>query len=103
MADFAALVEQPLGPADYVALATRFHALVLDGVKAMQPEQRNEAKRFITLIDELYEHRVKLVCAAEVAPERLYPEGDHAMEFKRTISRLHEMQSEDYLASPHLT
>ena len=103
MSDFASLIEQPLGPADYVALASRFHALMLDGVKAMRPEQRNEAKRFITLIDELYEHRVKLVCAAEVPPERLYPEGEHAREFKRTVSRLHEMQSEDYLASPHLT
>jgi len=103
MADFAALIEQPLGPADYVALASRFHTLVLDGVKAMRPEQRNEAKRFVTLIDELYEHRVKLVCAAEVPQEQLYPEGEHAREFRRTVSRLHEMQSEDYLASPHLT
>jgi cell division protein ZapE len=103
MTDFAALCEQPLGPADYVALATRFHTLVLDGVKALKPEQRNEAKRFVTLIDELYEHRVKLVCAAEAPPERLHPEGEHAAEFKRTVSRLHEMQSEDYLASPHLT
>jgi cell division protein ZapE len=103
MSDFAALCEQPLGPADYVALATHFHALVLDGVRAMTPEQRNEARRFITLIDELYEHRVKLVCAAEVSPEKLYPEGEHAVEFRRTVSRLHEMQSEDYLASPHLT
>jgi cell division protein ZapE len=103
MTDFASLIEQPLGPADYVALASRFQALVLDGVRAMRPEQRNEAKRFVTLIDELYEHRVKLVCAAEVPPEQLYPEGEHAREFKRTVSRLHEMQSEDYLASPHLT
>ena len=82
---------------------THFEALVLDGVRKLAPEQRNEARRFITLIDELYEHRVKLICAAEAPPERLYPEGDHAAEFRRTVSRLHEMQSEEYLASPHLT
>jgi cell division protein ZapE len=103
MASFADLCEQPLGPADYVALATRFEALVLEGIKKLGPDQRNEARRFITLVDELYEHRVKLVCSAEASPERLYPQGDHAAEFQRTISRLHEMQSEEYLASPHLT
>lgn len=59
--------------------------------------------RFVTLIDELYEHRVKLVCSAEVTPERLYPKGDGAFEFERTVSRLMEMQSEEYLAAPHLS
>jgi cell division protein ZapE len=103
MARFADLCERPLGPADFVAIATRFEALVLEGIPAIKSDQRNEARRFITLIDELYEHRVKLICSAEVPPERLYPEGDHAAEFKRTVSRLHEMQSEEYLASPHLT
>ena len=103
MADFADLCERPLGPADFVALATHFEALVLDGIRVLKPGERDAARRFITLIDELYEHRVKLVCAAEAPPERLYPQGDHAEAFKRTVSRLHEMQSEDYLASPHLT
>ena len=103
MAHFADLCERPLGPADYVAIATHFEALVVDGIPVIRPEQRNEARRFITLVDELYEHRAKLICAAAAPPEALYPEGDHAQEFKRTASRLHEMQSEDYLASPHLT
>lgn len=103
MTTFADLCEQPLGPADFVALATHFETLIVDGIRALRPEERNEAKRFVTLIDELYEHRVKLVCAAETPPEGLYPEGDHAGEFRRTVSRLHEMQSEDYLSAPHLT
>ncbi|HEX6978770.1 MAG TPA: cell division protein ZapE [Alphaproteobacteria bacterium] len=103
MASFADLCERPLGPADFVALATHFEALVLDGIRVIGPDERNAARRFITLIDELYEHRVNLICAAEAAPEALYPQGDHAAEFRRTVSRLHEMQSEDYLGSPHLT
>ncbi|MGQ0665294.1 MAG: cell division protein ZapE [Pseudomonadota bacterium] len=102
LSTFAELCEQPLGAADFGALATRFHTLVLDGVIAMGPELRNEARRFMTLIDELYEHRVKLVLAAACAPEALYPAGEHAGEFRRTVSRLHEMGSEDYLLSPHL-
>jgi len=63
---------------------------------------RNEAKRFMTLIDALYEHKVNIVVAADGPPERLYPEGTHAFEFERTVSRLMEMQAEDYLKSPHL-
>jgi cell division protein ZapE len=103
MAGFSELCEQPLWAADYLAIATHFHTLVLDGVPVLSAEQRNEARRFITLIDALYEHRVKLICAAASVPEQLYAAGDHAGEFARTASRLFEMQSEDYLASPHLT
>jgi cell division protein ZapE len=103
MANFSELCEQPLWAADYLAIATHFHTLVLDGVPVLRAEQRNEARRFITLIDSLYEHRVKLICAAESIPEQLYATGEHAGEFARTASRLFEMQSEDYLASPHLT
>jgi cell division protein ZapE len=103
MASFTELCEKPLWAGDYLALATHFHTLILDGVPVLTPEQRNEARRFITLIDALYEHRVKLICAAAAIPEQLYATGEHAREFDRTASRLFEMQSEDYLASPHLT
>ena len=100
---FVELCERPLGPADYLALATHFHTLILDGVPRLDPERRNEARRFITLIDALYEHRAKLICAAAAEPEQIYSLGDHAREFRRTASRLHEMQSEAYLLAPHLT
>jgi cell division protein ZapE len=90
------------GAADYLALARAYHTLVLDGVPVLSENNRNEARRFVTLIDALYEHRCKLVMAADDAPDRLHPKGDHAFEFQRTASRLHEMQSEDYLAAPHL-
>ncbi len=103
MTNFAELCERPLGPADYLAIATHFHTIILDGIPHLAPERRNEARRFITLIDALYEHRTKLVCAAAVAPDDLHPAGDHAAEFRRTASRLHEMQGEAYLARPHLT
>jgi cell division protein ZapE len=103
MADFAELCEKPLWAGDFLAIATHFHTVILDGVPVLKPEQRNEARRFITLIDALYEHRVKLICAAAAIPEQLYATGEHAKEFERTASRLFEMQSEEYLASPHLT
>lgn len=103
MASFTELCEKPLWAGDYLALATHFHTLILDGVPVLAADQRNEARRFITLIDALYEHRVKLICAAAAIPEQLYTTGEHAREFDRTASRLFEMQSEDYLASPHLT
>ena len=67
----------------------------------MGTEKRNEARRFMTLIDALYEHRVKLVCSAEAEPEALYPEGSGADEFLRTVSRLNEMQAADYLVEDH--
>ena len=103
MMSFAELCEQPLGPADYVALASHFHTLVVDGIPQLHPERRDVTRRFVTLIDELYEHRVNLICAAAAPPDELCAQGDHALEFRRTASRLHEMQSEEYLASPHLT
>lgn len=100
---FVELCERPLGPADYLALATHFHTLILDGVPRLDPERRDEARRFMTLVDALYEHRAKLICAAAGEPEQIYPAGDHAKEFERTASRLHEMRSEAYLLAPHLT
>ncbi|MSO75937.1 MAG: cell division protein ZapE [Alphaproteobacteria bacterium] len=100
---FPELCEQPLGPADYLAIATHFHTLVLDRVPKMRPEQRNVARRFITLIDALYEHRVNLICSADGEPGELYGTGDGARMFLRTASRLIEMQARHYLDSPHLT
>ena len=100
-ATFADLCEKPLGPGDYLAFAESFHTLVLKDVPQMGPKNRNEAKRFVTLIDALYEQKVKLICSAEAEPTALYPEGDGAFEFERTVSRLIEMQSPDYMALPH--
>ena len=101
--DFETLCRQALGPGDYGALATHFHALVLDAVPLLTPDNHDAARRFVTLVDELYEHRVKLVASAAAAPDDLYPEGHGAAAFRRTASRLLEMQSPDYLALPHLT
>jgi cell division protein ZapE len=94
---FDELCVRPLGAADYLALAERFHTLVLEGIPAMGPEQRNEAKRFNTLIDTLYDRHRNLVASAEAAPQSLYPAGDFSFEFQRTVSRLQEMQSADYI------
>jgi cell division protein ZapE len=76
---------------------------MLAGIPEMTPDRRNEAKRFVTLIDALYEHRVKLICSAERPAENLYPAGDGAFEFQRTVSRLYEMRSEDYMGAGHVT
>lgn len=98
VASFRELCEQPLGAADYLAIARATESLALTGIPMMIPEKRNEAKRFMTLIDVLYEHKMQLLCTAAAPPERLYPEGDGSFEFRRTASRLIEMQSEKYLA-----
>ncbi|HEV7368267.1 cell division protein ZapE [Arenibaculum sp.] len=100
---FEELCSRPLGAADYIAIATHYGTVLVDGVPRLKAAQRNEAKRFMTLIDALYEHKVKTVIAAEVPPERIYEEGTHAFEFQRTVSRLMEMQSEDYIEAQHLT
>lgn len=98
---FDALCGQPLGAEDYINIAERYHTLILDGVPRLREDRRNEAKRFMTLIDTLYENKVKLVMAAETPPHDLYRGETHGFEFERTISRLMEMQSNDYLASDH--
>lgn len=101
--DFAALCGVPLGPGDYLALATHYHTLLIDGVPRLSPDNFDEARRFVTLIDALYEHRVKLYASAAAWPDELYKSGEGSAIFERTASRLEEMQSETYLALPHLT
>jgi cell division protein ZapE len=100
---FAELCAQNLGAGDYLAIATHFPAVVLDDVPILTPDNHNEARRFINLIDNLYEHRVKLVASAAAMPDELYAEGDGARAFERTASRLMEMRSDAYLELPHLT
>lgn len=95
-ARFHALCGQPLGAADYLALAEAVKVLMLDDIPALGRSNFNEAKRFVTLIDALYEARVRLICSAAAAPEMLYLEGEGTFEFERTASRLREMQSEDW-------
>jgi cell division protein ZapE len=98
---FRDLCVAAVGPQDYLTLADTFHALVVSGIPELTPDKRNEAKRFVTLIDALYERSVKLVCSAAAAPDRLYPAGDGAFEFERTASRLVEMQTPEYLGRKH--
>jgi len=98
---FKRLCANPLGAADYLAIARHYHTVIMVAIPALGPEKRNEAKRFVTFIDALYEHSVKFLCSAEVPPERLYETGDGRFEFERTVSRLMEMQSEDYLHRGH--
>jgi cell division protein ZapE len=97
---FDELCARPLGAADYLELAERFHTLLLEGVPKLTPDKREEAARFRNLIDALYEAKAKLVCAAEAEPANLYPAGDQSFEFERTASRLMEMRSQTYLALP---
>jgi cell division protein ZapE len=98
---FKRLCGEARGAADYLSIARRYHTIFLVGIPIMGPENRNEAARFVTLIDALYEHKVKLLAAADAEPQDLYIAGDGAFEFERTASRLIEMQSEDYLALGH--
>jgi cell division protein ZapE len=96
---FEELCARPLAAADYLAIAERYAAIIVEGIPRLAPQQRNEAQRFHILIDALYEARTLLVASAEVPPDQLYVEGDGSWEFERTVSRLIEMQSEDYLAN----
>jgi len=100
---FDELCRQALGASDYLELATLYHTVILSDVPILSPANRDAAKRFVTLIDALYEHKVTFLCAAEAPPQTLYPSGDGSFEFQRTVSRLMEMQSEEYLGRPHLT
>ena len=98
---FKRLCGEARGSSDYLAIARRFHTVILVGIPKLGPENRNEAARFVTLIDALYEHKVKLLAAADAVPEHLYESGDGRFEFERTVSRLNEMRSDEYLAKGH--
>jgi cell division protein ZapE len=97
--DFAVLCGGPRSYTDYVDLAKRFHTVILSGVPRMSPKTADAARRFTWLVDVFYDDRVKLVVGAEAQPEALFTEGEHSAEFQRTVSRLHEMQSAQYLSS----
>lgn len=96
-ASFASLCSVALGPNDYVALAERFHTVFLEDAPKLTANRREEARRFVILIDALYEARARLIVLAEAEPAQLYPAGDGAFEFERTASRLQEMRSADWL------
>ena len=100
---FKRLCGEPRGAADYLAIARRYHTVIIVGIPVMGPDMRNEAARFVTLIDALYEHKVKLLASADAEPDGLYPSGDGSFEFQRTVSRLEEMRSAEYLAEGHGT
>jgi cell division protein ZapE len=100
---FADLCDRPLGASDYLMIARDFHTVLIDDIPVMDFATRNQAKRFITLIDVFYEHHVKIVASAAAEPQHLYvaTDGREVFEFDRTVSRLIEMRSESYLAAPH--
>lgn len=98
---FKRLCGENRGAADYLAIARAYHTVIVVGIPVLGPENRNEALRFTKLVDALYENNVKLFATAAAEPEALYPSGDGAFEFERTVSRLKEMQSADYMARGH--
>ena len=98
---FKRLCGEPRGAADYLAIARRYHTVIIVGIPVMGPDMRNEAARFVTLIDALYEHKVKLLAAADAEPDGLYPPATAASSSQRTVSRLEEMRSAEYLAEGH--
>ena len=98
---FKKLCAEALGPADYLEIARRYHTLILEDIPRMDEALKNQAQRFITLIDALYENKVNLICSADAPPNQLYTLGEGVFEFERLVSRLMEMQSEEYLSLPH--
>lgn len=98
---FKRLCANPLGSVDYLVIARTYHTVIMVAIPQFSEENSNEATRFVTLIDVLYEHGVKFLCSAAVPPQSLYQGGNSRFEFERTVSRLIEMQSEDYLARGH--
>lgn len=99
--DFTALCDGPRSQNDYIEIAREFHAVIVSNVPAFHGEIEDQARRFINLVDEFYDRQVKLVLSAESVLEGLYQNGRLAFEFERTVSRLQEMQSHEYLALPH--
>ncbi len=102
LTSFDELCMHALGPADYLEIGNRFDIVILADIPKLTIEKCNEAKRFVTLIDALYEHKVKLICTAEVPAQELYTSGEGSFEFERTVSRLIDMQSESYLHIEHV-
>ncbi len=98
---FKKICGEARGSADYLAIARKYHSVIMVGIPKLGPENRNEAARFVTFIDALYEYKVKLMASADATPDDLYKEGDGKFEFERTVSRLLEMQSEEYLSQAH--
>lgn len=98
---FAELCDSPRSQNDYIELASVFHTVFLENIPVMDASKDDQCRRFINLIDEFYDRNVKLIISAEASPEQLYNNGNLSFEFKRTLSRLQEMQSRDYLARPH--
>jgi cell division protein ZapE len=101
--DFDFLCNTALGAGDYLEIATHFHTLVLDGVPQLSPDNYDQARRFIVLVDTLYDQRVKLIASADATPDQLYQHGKNAQMFERTASRLDEMQSDDWTGLAHST
>jgi cell division protein ZapE len=102
MADYMDWCARPMGAADFLCIADHFHTVILENIPKMGPDSQDKAARFVTMIDSFYERKVKFICSAAASPDRLYIQGDGAFEFQRTVSRLMEMQSPEYLALPHI-
>jgi cell division protein ZapE len=102
MADYMDWCARPMGAADFLCIADHFHTVILAEIPKMGPDSQDKAARFVTMIDSFYERKVKFICSAAASPDKLYTEGDGAFEFQRTVSRLMEMQSPEYLALEHV-
>jgi cell division protein ZapE len=99
---FDDLCGRALGANDYLEIASLYDVVMVSDIPRLGPRDRDRARRFVLLVDALYEHRTALICSADVAPTELYTEGEGRFEFDRTVSRLIEMQAADYLGRPHL-
>ena len=102
MAHYLDWCAKPMGAADFLCIAEHFHTVIVADIPRMGPDSQDKAARFVTMIDTFYEKKVKFICSAATAPSGLYVEGDGAFEFQRTVSRLMEMQSPEYLALDHI-
>ncbi|UYN95738.1 MAG: AFG1 family ATPase [Enhydrobacter sp.] len=102
MAHYLDWCARPMGAADFLCIADHFHTVIVAEIPRMGPDSQDKASRFVTMIDTFYEKKVKFICSAAAAPAGLYVEGDGAFEFQRTVSRLMEMQSPEYLALEHI-
>jgi cell division protein ZapE len=102
MAHYLDWCAKPMGAADFICIAENFHTVIMADIPKMGPDSQDKAARFVTMIDEFYERKVKFICSAATAPGGLYVDGDGAFEFQRTVSRLMEMQSPEYLTLDHI-